>query len=327
VERAEREGPRRRPADSLEDAGLPDNADLAGEGHDDSTMLSAPRKGHRAGRNRPLKSSGPQGSDNNMTAVTGSPRGSSGSGPGGTGGWRRGPRSAGGHFDPSHLTIDPQSGLFIDPETGLAVDPTDGHVLDPAAAAAMSAQIKAGLPYHAGAAGTGGGDTGGTAEAGAGTGEPKSGRGDGGDDDEEEGGGHRSGDESEDEELEEFKFVRKTLPKSAISHEEQRMEFRCLDYSPVRLGGGGRGGGGLHAHADAQARSSTSFPSAAGATAAGERAAGGPDGAAAPGEGAAQDPRVHRPDLLQRGRRRAAPHAGRHRLQPAAAGQGGHPRV
>lgn len=33
--------------------------------------------------------------------------------------------------------------------------------------------------------------------------------------------------------MEEFKFVRKTLPKSAFSHEELRAEFRCLDYSPL----------------------------------------------------------------------------------------------
>ncbi|RYE83890.1 MAG: hypothetical protein EOO65_03190 [Methanosarcinales archaeon] len=44
--------------------------------------------------------------------------------------------------------------------------------------------------------------------------------------------------DSQDEELdrqlaEDFKFVRKTLPRSAISHEEERMEFRCLDYSPL----------------------------------------------------------------------------------------------
>jgi hypothetical protein len=36
-----------------------------------------------------------------------------------------------------------------------------------------------------------------------------------------------------DEALEEFKFVRKTLPKAAMSHEEGRTEFRCLDYSPL----------------------------------------------------------------------------------------------
>lgn len=35
------------------------------------------------------------------------------------------------------------------------------------------------------------------------------------------------------EEEEEFKFVRKTLPRAAISHEEERVEFRCLDYSPL----------------------------------------------------------------------------------------------
>ena len=48
------------------------------------------------------------------------------------------------------------------------------------------------------------------------------------------------------------RFIRKTLQKSAFSHEEQRAEFRCLDYSPlvnvrpvdlteqVRRGTGGR---------------------------------------------------------------------------------------
>jgi hypothetical protein len=38
---------------------------------------------------------------------------------------------------------------------------------------------------------------------------------------------------NEEEFAEDFKFVRKTLPRSAISHEEERMEFRCLDYSPL----------------------------------------------------------------------------------------------
>jgi hypothetical protein len=45
-----------------------------------------------------------------------------------------------------------------------------------------------------------------------------------------------SGDGDNDNDIdptEDFKFVRKTLPRNAISHEEERMEFRCLDYSPL----------------------------------------------------------------------------------------------